>query len=226
MRKLMIVGALALLPVLPGATSAQGTSFGIGGHVGLNGYGADAAFGIGQNFDIRAGISFAPDTHFLTKLIPSDISGVEYDINIPTTTIRAGLDFHVLGPLKLIGGIMYRTEDLGASATVTEPVELGGTLYNEPGTLSATLDQNNLLPYVGIGFGHLANPGIGVYLDIGIAYSGDATVDIDASGELGGAPGIEEALQEEADLFLADTPDLIKKLYPVLELGVKIGFGG
>lgn len=225
MRKCFIAGALALASVTPAGIAAQ-TSFGIGAHVGLNGYGAEAALGIGNNFDIRGGISFAPDTHFLTKLIPSDISGVEYDINIPTTTIRAGVDLHILGPLKLIGGVMYRTEDLGASATVTEPVELGGTLYNEPGTLSATLDQNNLMPYAGIGFGHLARPGFGVYLDIGLAYSGDAEVDISASGDLGGAPGIEAALQQEADDFLADTPALLKKLYPILEFGVKIGFGG
>lgn len=222
MRKLLVAGIFALASAAPAAAQA---SFGIGAHVGLNGYGAEGALGIGRNFDIRGGISFAPDSHFLTKMIPSDISGVDYEINIPTTTIRAGVDLHLLGPLKLIGGVMYRTEDLGASATVTEPVELGGTLYNEPGTLSAKLDQNNLLPYAGIGLGHLARPGFGVYLDIGVAYSGDAKVVIEASGELGGAPGIEAALQQEADDFLADTPALLKKLYPILEFGVKIGFG-
>lgn len=226
MRKLAAAGMMALLTTIPTEIAAQGMSVGIGAHVGLNGYGAEAAIGVGRSFDIRGGISFAPEDHFMTKLIRTDISGVDYELNLPGQTIRAGVDLHVLGPLKLMGGILYRTEDLSAKATVTQSIELGGQTFNNPGTVTATLDQNNVIPYAGIGFGHLTTPGIGVYLDLGLAYSGDSEVVLKAEGELGSQPGIQQALQAEVDEFLADQPTFLKKIYPVLEIGVKIGLGG
>lgn len=222
MRKLATAGLLAVFALAPSGASAQG--IGLGAHVGLNGFGVDAGLGVSPNLVLRAGISIAPEDYFLTDLLPSDISGVEYDVILPSTTLRAGVDFHVLGPLKLMGGFIYRTEDLVTRATVTQSIELGGTTFDDAGTVEARLDQNALLPYAGIGFGKLSS-GFGVYLDVGLAYSGEADIVMTASGDLANAPGIDAALQQEADDYLEDAPEVLKKLYPILQVGVKIGLG-
>lgn len=222
MRKSATAGLLAVLALGPAAVSGQG--IGLGAHAGLNGFGADVGVGLSSNLVLRGGISFAPEDYFLTDLLPSDISGIEYDVILPSTTLRAGLDFHVLGPLKLMAGIMYRSEDLVTRANVAQSIEIGGTTFNESGTVEARLDQNSMMPYAGIGFGKLSS-GFGIYVDLGVAYSGEADIIMTASGDLADAPGIDAALQEEADQYFEDAPTSVKKLYPILQVGVKFGLG-
>lgn len=223
MKKFATAGLLALLALLPAGLQGQG--IGVGAHVGLNGFGADVGLGLNSRVVLRGGLSIAPDDYFLTELLPSDISGVEYDVNLPQTTLRAGVDLHLLGPLKIMGGFMYRNEDLATVATVTESIDLGNDTFTQSGTVTATLDQNSLMPYFGIGFGKLSS-GIGIYLDIGFAYSGEAEIVMTADGDLANAPGIQAALQDEADQYFDDAPAVIKQLYPILQAGVKIGLGG
>ncbi|HSG49564.1 MAG TPA: hypothetical protein VLA43_17215 [Longimicrobiales bacterium] len=222
MRRRSTAGLLAFVTLAPAALSAQG--IGVGAHAGLNGFGVDVGLGLSSNLVLRGGISLAPEDYFLTGLLPSDISGIEYDVILPRTTLRAGLEFHVLGPLKLMGGIMYRSDDLVTRATVRQSIEIGGTTFDESGTVEARLDQNSMMPYAGVGFGKMSS-GFGIYLDLGIAYSGEADIVMTAYGDLANAPGIDAALQEEADQYLEDAPTTIKKLYPILQVGVKFGLG-
>ena len=209
-----------LLAIAPNTVAGQG--FGLSAHAGLNGFGADAGIGLSSRVVLRAGLSVAPENYFLTQLFPSDISGVEYDVLLPKTTLRAGLDLHILGPLRLMGGVMYRSEDLTTRATVTQSINLGGETFTQSGSVEARLDQNSLMPYAGIGFGNLSS-GFGLYLDIGVAYSSEAVIVMRALGDLAGAPGVNAALQKEADQFLQEAPEILTKLYPILQIGLKFG---
>ncbi|MDT8341309.1 MAG: hypothetical protein RQ751_07330 [Longimicrobiales bacterium] len=223
-----VSGALAalFLAALAGLapSGAAGQGIGVGAHVGLNGFGVDGALGLSPRVVLRGGISIAPDDYFLTSILPEDISDVEYDLLLPRTTLRAGLDLHVLGPLRLMGGVLYRSDDLEATADVDQSIELGGTTFNRSGTVTARLEQNSLLPYAGIGLGKLTS-GFGFYLDLGVAYSGEADIVMTATGDLAAEPGIQQALQDEADEFFDDTPNIVKRFYPILQIGVKVGVG-
>lgn len=228
MRKLSAGLLLALLALLPAAVSAQG--IGVGAKIGTLGYGVDGALGLNDRLTVRAGIAFSPEElPFADALIDGeDITGLDYTILVPTTTFQAGVDFRLIGPLKLIGGAIYRTEDLAFRADVDGDFELGGQIFNtgQPGTVTASLAQADLLPYAGIGIGGLVGSGIGIYLDVALAFSSDADVVVTASDNLNSIPGLQQALQDEADAFLEDVPSFADNLYPVVQLGVRIGLGG
>ena len=213
---LCLVAASLLVPA-----GLVGQGLGIGAHAGTNGFGVDVGLG-SSRVVLRAGASIVPESYFLTDLIPSDISGVAYEVALPERTMRAGLDLHILGPLKLTGGVMHRSDDLVARATVVQTIDLGGTTFTQSGSVEARLEQSPLVPYVGIGLGNLSS-GFGLYLDIGVSYSSESTVVMSALGDLASAPGINEALQREADQFLADAPDLMTQLYPTVQIGLKFG---
>lgn len=215
-----MVGLLAAFLIAPAVVAGQG--IGVGAHAGLNGFGADAGLGLSSRVVLRAGVSIVPENYFLTDLIPSEISGVAYDVILPKRTLRAGLDLHILGPLRLMGGVMHRSDDLVTQAAVTQSIDLGGTTFTQTGTVEARLEQNPLTPYAGIGLGNVSS-GFGLYLDIGLAYSSEAKVLMSAVGQLASAPGIDAALQREADQFLADAPELLTQLYPIVQIGFKFG---
>ncbi len=220
MRLNSVVGLLAAFLIAPAVVAGQG--IGVGAHAGLNGFGADAGLGLSSHVVLRAGVSIVPENYFLTDLIPSEISGVAYDVILPKRTLRAGLDLHILGPLRLMGGVMHRSDDLVTQAAVTQSIDLGGTTFTQTGTVEARLEQNPLTPYAGIGLGNVSS-GFGLYLDIGLAYSSEAKVLMSAVGQLASAPGIDAALQREADQFLADAPELLTQLYPIVQIGFKFG---
>jgi hypothetical protein len=212
-----------LLGLSPGGVAAQGA--GIGAKIGTLGYGADLGIGLGSAFVLRGGVSFSPERLFVTRWVPVEISGIDYALEPPSTTFTVGLEAHLIGPLKLTGGILYRNEDLVARADAYEPLQIGNTIYDSESTIWATLDQNRVLPYFGLGLGRLNSRGLGVYLDLVVAYSSDADVLMTASPELAVIPGFTQDLRTEADQFAADA-GLIKNFYPMLQFGLKVGLGG
>ncbi|MEJ2540305.1 MAG: hypothetical protein P8188_10075 [Gemmatimonadota bacterium] len=221
MRKLAVVALL--LALLPAGARAQGA--GIGAKVGTLGYGVDLGIGLGGTFVLRGGVAFSPGDLVVTRWIPVEISGIDYALEPPSTTFSVGLEAHVLGPLKLTAGILYRREDLIARAESYEPVRIGNTLYDAESTIWATLDQDPVLPYFGLGLGRLNSRGLGVFLDLVVAYSSQADVRMTASPELVLIPGFTKDLETEADEFAQDA-GLIKNFYPMLQFGLKIGLGG
>ncbi len=86
------------------------------------------------------------------------------------------------------------------------------------------MDQSSFLPYFGLGLGRLNATGFGVYLDLVMAYSSSAEVEMTASPELVLIPGFRTDLQSEADQF-AEEAGLIKNFYPMLQFGLKFCFG-
>lgn len=224
MRKLAAAALFSLLLLIPAGASAQG--IGVGAKIGTLGYGVDAGLALNSRVTLRGGIAFSPEELPFANIIPTDdVGGLDYTILVPTTTLQAGVDIKLLGPLKLMGGVIYRTEDLRARADVSGSYEIGTQTYTETGEILATLDQNEILPYAGIGFGTVSGSGIGLYVDLAIAYSGEADVVMTASENLEAIPGFTTELQREADEFQDELPSLAKNLYPVLQVGVRFGLG-
>jgi hypothetical protein len=80
-------------------------------------------------------------------------------------------------------------------------------------------------PYLGIGWGNVAGAGVNFYADLGVMFMGSpkATITPDCTG-LSGAQC--SALQGQAAAEQAKLEDQLKhfKTYPVLNLGLTIGF--
>jgi hypothetical protein len=220
MRRLMT--AALVVALVPSTLAAQG--LGLGTKIGTLGYGLDVGLGLGGTFVLRGGVAFAPDDLFVTRWIPADISGIDYALQPPTTTFSLGMDAHLLGPLKLMGGVLYRNDDLVARGETNGPVQIGSSTYDTGGTVWATLDQSSFLPYFGLGLGRLDASGFGVYLDLVMAYSSSAEVVMTASPDFLLIPGFQSDLQAEADEFAEDA-GMIKNLYPMLQFGLKYGLG-
>ncbi len=77
---------------------------------------------------------------------------------------------------------------------------------------------------VGLGFGRHTQGGFGFFVDMGVAFVGDADVSLEAQGPLAAVPGI----QQDLDLEVQDLEDDVGSYltyWPILSIGVKIPLG-
>lgn len=210
---------LALL-ILPQGLNAQ--SIGIGGRVGTLGVGGEVAVGLSENLALRGGIG----SFFLD--FKGDYDDLEYTITPPSMTATVGIDLYPTGGFfRVMGGLMFRDGDISLeSEDITEAggVEIGDEVYNASGTLFGALATKSTAPFVGIGFGNHTQGEFGFFLDLGVAFVGDADVSLEARGPLGNEPGLraeldkqEQTVQDEAGEYL--------KYWPILNLGFKIPIG-
>lgn len=214
--RLPILFALAILGA-PIAASAQGIS--IGGRVGTFGFGGEAAVGLSDNLVIRGGIG-----SFFYEF-DGDYDDIEYTVSPPDMTTTIGIDFYPTGgAFRFLAGMMFRNGDFTLeSEDVAEAggVEIGGTEYNTSGTLFGAIETRSAAPYLGIGFGNHTRGGFGFFLDLGVAFVGDADVNLEARGPLASVPGIQNDLAQEAQDVEDDAGEYLK-YWPIVNLGVKI----
>lgn len=217
--RLPILLVLSLL-ALPAPTSAQGIA--IGGRAGTLGFGGEAAIGLSDNVAIRGGIG----SFFME--FKSDLDDLEYTVKPPSMTGTLGIDFYPGGgSFRLIGGIMFRDGDFTADSedvSTVGGVEIGDVEYTESGTLHGAISTKSTAPFVGIGFGNHTTGGFGFFLDLGVAFVGDADVVLDAKGDLASAPGLQAELTKESQNIEDDFGSYLK-YWPIINLGVKIPVG-
>ena len=212
--------------LLPSALTAQGLA--IGARAGTLGLGGEVAFGFSDTFVIRGGFGAFPFEYDGTfdELTPvangADLEEQKYTITFPSLFWSAGVDLYLGGgPIRLMGGIMGRTDDLEVSSEIEQSVEIGDTEYNAPGTLKGILDQSTIAPFAGIGFGKHTEEGFGFFLDIGAAFAGEADVKLTVDGPLALEPGIQEDLQILEDDVEEDAGGYLK-IWPIVSLGIKL----
>ena len=105
---------------------------------------------------------------------------------------------------------------------VTQTVDLGGTAYSLD-SLAGTIVTPDIAPYVGIGFGNPAAQMFGFFVDLGVAYQGEPELDLEAYGNATTLPGFAADLEEER-LDIEDNLKKYFKFYPVISVGISIGF--
>lgn len=202
----------------PGAASAQ---LSIAPRVGTLGVGVDVGLGLAPVAVLRGGIGFIP-------LEPrGTFDEVEYDVSVPGA-VTLGLDLHPGGGgFRLSGGIMMQTDDLRIEGTPSRAVEIGDQTYTpeEVGTLRGDVTGADVAPFVTLGFGKHGTPGVGLFLDLGVAFFGDPTVDLSADGSRAGDPSFQESLRLEEER-IQDDMNVYGRFYPIVNLGLRIGVGG
>jgi hypothetical protein len=217
MRKTIPCLLLISLFILPQLLHGQG--FGLGARAGTLGFGAEAALSLSDQFSVRGGLgSFFYEYE-------DEYDDVDYTISPPSMTGTLGVDFYPTGgSFRLIAGLMFRSGDFEAESgdlAQAGSVEIGDNTYTEAGRLFGTVDTKSTAPFLGLGFGNHARGGFGFFIDLGVAFVGDADVSIRAEGEIAEVQGIQEDLNEEAQNIEDEAADYLK-YWPILNLGMKI----
>jgi hypothetical protein len=210
-----------LLAALLGLSPAASAQVGVGIRAGTLGLGADVAFALSPNVQVRGGGAIQPWNPTFT------ISDIEYTVTLPGTFVNIGIDlFPIGGGFRIGGGLLYKPDDISISGKFTDNVDIGGRSYtgSEVGTLTGTVSNKTTVPYVMIGFGKHASSGIGLFLDLGAALVGEQALTLTATGTVSSNPQFIADLEGER----LDAEDSLNKLkiYPMVNLGIRIGVGG
>lgn len=210
-----------LLFYLLGSMPELGSAQDLGGsvHIGTLGLGGRLAIPLGDVVNLRGGIDFQPFE------IEADLSDVVYDLDLPSPSFSALLDWHPGGGgFRASGGAVLFANELELKGTPTEDVDFGGQSYSpsEIGTLIGSLGTAQFGPYLGIGWGDATTGAWGFAADLGVVIHGTPDVELRATGPVGGQPSFQSDLEAE----LADINDEIEsvKVYPILNLGLSFGF--
>ena len=219
MKKSTLVMAVAVAATIPGYAGAQ--SIGIAGRVGTLGLGAEAAIGLTDRVVVRGGLGLMPVEPSIT------VSDLDVTLELPTW-YNVGVDVYVTGAMRIGGGLLFKADDPMLRGVFTTNQDIGGQQFTpqEIGTLVAVLDSKNQVPYFLIGFGKHTAPGVGLFLDLGVAFLGEPNFLLSTEG--GTLPDdsgqMRAALDQEAAQFEEDAGTYLK-LWPILSLGLRIGVG-
>ena len=211
----------AALVALAVPHSVAGQAFGVAARAGTLGIGAEGALGVGNRLVVRGGLG----------LLPIEVDGtfddIDMTVELPRTWYNLGVDLYLTGVLRVGGGLLFKSDDVTLTATPTTSQDIGGQQFTpaEIGSLVGTLDSGKQAPYVLVGFGKHTSSGIGLTLDLGVAFQKETRVTLDAEGgTLSDDPSFQDRLDQEAQDFQDDLPKYID-LWPILNLGLRIGVG-
>lgn len=208
--------SLVACAALPAAALSQG--IGLGPRVGTLGLGGEVALGLTDQIVVRGGVGFVPWEPTFS------FSDLDVSLKVPTV-YNVGIDLYLNDAVRLGGGILFRNDDPRVTGEFESDQQIGGTTFspNEIGTLTGVLDSKDSAPYVLIGFGRHTASGVGLFLDLGVAFIGDPDVRLSAEGgTLSNDPATVNALQQEASDFEDDMRGYLK-LWPILSLGIRLG---
>lgn len=218
-RKSAFALALAASAVMPHGVEAQ--RLGIGGRVGSLGVGPEVAVGLGERVVVRGGMGLMPVEPSIT------LSDIDVTFELPSW-YTVGVDVYVTGAMRLGAGFLFKSDDPRFTGVFTSDQDIGGQTFTpqEIGTLVAVIDSEGQVPYVLLGFGNHTAPGVGLFLDLGVAFLG--APDFRLSTEGGTLPddsgALRTALDAEAAEFEQDAGRYLE-LWPILSLGIRIGIG-
>ena len=223
MRKSILALSTAAIVALPGALAAQG--FGVAGRAGTLGLGAEAALGLTDAFVLRGGLGLMP-------LEPSaTIDNIDFTLKLPETWFNVGADLYLGSSVRIGGGMLFKPDDptLTAEITGSTTIEIGDVTYtaSDVAQVNGTLDSKDQAPYALIGFGKHTKSGIGLFLDLGAAFIGEPEVTLNATGNqvvVGSAEFQSELRKQEQNL--EDDLGTYIKVWPIINIGIRIGVGG
>lgn len=218
---LLVAGCLS--GSLWAGASPAAAQVGLGLRVGTAGVAADVGVAVPGPFIVRAGVGTS-----LISAVESRVENIPYRVEFPSILAMAGVDLAVLGPLRLSGGVFWRSEGFSGEAEVDGSTQVGDEWYSGSGTFRVDLDgERRLAPYAGFGFSSPGRGGWGVYADVAVAFIGDPALALEAEGPITDAPGFQEQLELERRRAQDDIRDRsYTRFWPILSLGMKVPLWG
>ncbi len=217
-------GALCLA-AFAAPVSAQG--FGIAARAGTTGVGPEASFRVGSVV-FRGSYGLLPVTVNATRYF--DIDGVERaKIELPGNWFTVGADLALGGFFRIGAGVLHKPGDFKATVVFkSDTVRIGGEPYL-PDVITALeggYSSRATVPFALIGFGTSAPAGFGVSIDLGVAFAGDAALNLSAQGrpEVVDTDAFRAALERE-ERRVEDRAGKYLKYWPVVNVRLRFGFG-
>jgi hypothetical protein len=214
-----LVLILAVPFARPVAAGAQG--LGLGARAGTLGVGGEVAIGLTDRVVARGGVGWAP-------VDPSVVlGGIEVTFAVPRI-FNAGIDLYLNGAMRVGGGVIFGSDDPALEAAFATDQDIGGTSYTpqEVGRLVGVLVTENLVPYALMGFGPHIAPGVGLFVDFGVAFLGRPSFRLAAEGGTlaSDVDPLRSSLAAEAVEFQDDAGGYLR-FWPLLSVGLRLGAG-
>jgi len=134
-------------------------------------------------------------TYTLKDSIPEN--DMRYDMDINLSSWSAIIDYHPWkGVFRLSGGIINNGNNFVSTIESTKNYTAGGRTFTteDQGTLTATIDWDPMVPYVGLGWGDSTekNKFFGVNFDIGAMFQNSPKVTLEGTNMM-------EAMEAESE---------------------------
>lgn len=205
-------------------TSRAGAAFedwAIGAKAGSLGIGGELTTDLLPNVHLRGGVQgFGFD-------FQAEFSDIDYDVDVDLLNPMLAVDWYPFsGMFRVSAGVVFNNSDITLDATSSQPVEIGGSVYDpaDLGSLRGSSDFDDVAPYVGIGFGNplSSNGHWGFMTEAGVAFIGSPNVNLRATGPFANNPALLADLAEE-EREIEDDLDAIR-IYPVLSMALYYRF--
>lgn len=191
------------------AVSAKGSTLGLGGEFTTS---------VASDINARVGLNM------LDLDMDEEFDDVEYDIGVDFSSYSALVDWHIFnGSFRVSGGVLSMDHELDMDARPTFEEDIGDNTYTpeEIGTLSGSIEIDELAPYLGIGWGNplTSSRRWGFTCDLGVAFISPPDVSLSATGS---AAGLAEDLIKERDEIEDDLEPF--EFYPVIAVSLFFRF--
>lgn len=221
-----LLASLALVAAPATAARAQGFTF--AARAGTTGVGPEASFRLGSVV-LRGAYGLLPLTVNVARYY--DIDGVDQaKIELPGNWVTAGADLALGGFFRIGAGVLYKPGDFKTTVAFAadSSVTIGGQSY-DPSVITAlegAYSSRSTAPFALIGFGTRAPGGFGVFVDLGVAFVGDASLGFSAKGDQAviASSDFQDALDRE-ERRIEDKAGRYLKYWPILNVGLRFGFG-
>ncbi len=210
---------LCTLPFSSTSLVAQAApEFGVALRGGSVGFGPEVTLRLTDRLAVRGGVGWLPFEY------ESTYDDTRYSVAPPGRYLTLSADLSLVGPLRLTGGLLRRSGPVTFDADLEGESEVGDGSYDATGRLEGEVRSAETAPYLGLGFGHAAGSGFGIFLDLAVAFTGDPDLTLEASGPITESPGFDEDLERERSRA-QDELDTYYRYWPVVNLGVRLPVG-
>lgn len=210
--------------MIAGFSAAAMADVGVGIEAGTTGYGADIAYKISDSVGARVGYT---GLNYSRSMSNTDI---RYDAKLKLSNLKAVADWNLIGGFRLTGGLYVHDnkvdlsgEPNGSTYTINGNTYQASQIGNVTGRVKF---GNSASPYLGIGYGMVADKGFGFFADVGAIYQGKAKVSLDVSCGSAMTASSCSQLQSDAEQERQKVYDKLNgyRFWPVVSVGVSYAF--
>lgn len=223
MKNRISTSALAALTLLACGTATA--DFGVGLKAGTLGLGVEGRWGPLPWLDVRLGINSYEYDDSGTQ------AGIAYDGTFSLDTIYATGNFRFpLSPFRVTAGVVSNANEFSLASQDTGglPFDIGNGTFSaaDVGTLQSVSSFAGTAPYVGVGYDFEIFGKVGLNLDFGVLWQGEAEVTLEATGLETAPPAVQAALTAELENERLELEDEMSafKAWPVVSLGFVYNF--
>ncbi|CAA0093660.1 Uncharacterised protein [Zhongshania aliphaticivorans] len=227
------VAQLAIATILSvGGTNSSHAEMSVSTHISTIGPGIELSYKVNSGFGVRAAwqqlstsFDFQPEDE---NGVPGDELKYRGDLDLKNGSIFADW-YPANNVFRITAGILLNNsgttlttncETNTSDAIATNSCEVGGTSVpsGDIAELRTHIDfEEELAPYIGIGWAFQNNPHWHFNIDLGLAYLGQANVDIQSSGSCNSSSACRAQLDAEEREIEEDMESL--EIFPVAKLG-------